>query len=37
MPANAREAIVRPIGLLGGVGEVSFDNVQIEGVSKGEK
>ena len=36
MPANAREAIVR-IGLLGGVGEVSFDDVQIHGALEGEK
>ncbi len=36
VPTNAREAIVR-IGLLGGVGEVSFDDVQIHGAPKGEK
>jgi protein-L-isoaspartate(D-aspartate) O-methyltransferase len=36
VPANAREAIVR-IGLLGGVGEVSFDDVQIEGILKADK
>jgi protein-L-isoaspartate(D-aspartate) O-methyltransferase len=36
VPTNAREAIVR-IGLLGGVGEVSFDDVQISGTPKNEK
>ena len=36
VPTNAREAIVR-IGLLGGVGEVAFDDVQIRGAPKGEK
>jgi hypothetical protein len=35
VPAKAREAIVT-IGLLGGTGEVSYDNVQIAATSNGK-
>ncbi len=33
VPAKAREAIMR-IGLFGGVGEISFDNIEIKGIAR---